>query len=39
MRDKSFDQKKFKRPISDQKSMLNRKEMDRNAQNNRKEYK
>lgn len=39
MRANHSDQKKLKRPVFDQKTMLNRKEIDRNTQKNKKEYK
>ena len=37
--DKIFDQKKFERPISDQKMMLKQQEMDRNRHTSKKEFK
>lgn len=39
MRANHSDQKNLKRPVFDQKTMLNRKEIDRNTQKNKKEYK
>ena len=39
MRANHSDQKNLKRPVFDQKTMINRKEMDRNTQKNIKGYK
>ena len=38
LEDKMFDQKKSKRPISDQKMMMKRQEMDRNRHSSKKEF-